>query len=282
VVIVPSHRTLIGAVRRLAVLLALMAGLSATAEAGTPFITVASTTSTDNSGLLDEILPKFRAASGADVRVVAVGTGQAIRLARSGDADVLMVHDRESEERFVADGFGVERHALMHNDFIIVGPKDDPANLRGMNNVGNALAAVADREQPFASRGDDSGTHKAELRMWELAERDPRTSSGKWYRETGSGMGATLNTAAAMGAYAFVDRGTWLAFKNRVDLELLVTGDPRLQNPYSVILVNPEQHPHVKAKEGQAFIDWLLSKAGQAAIGDFRVNGEVLFIPDAL
>ncbi len=281
-VIVPSHRTLIGAVRRFAVLLALMAGLSATAEAGAPFITVASTTSTDNSGLLDEILPKFRAASGADVRVVAVGTGQAIRLARSGDADVLMVHDRESEERFVADGFGVERHALMHNDFIIVGPKDDPANLRGMNNVGNALAAVADRAQPFASRGDDSGTHKAELRMWELAERDPRTSSGKWYRETGSGMGATLNTAAAMGAYAFVDRGTWLAFKNRVDLELLVTGDPRLQNPYSVILVNPEQHPHVKAKEGQAFIDWLLSKAGQAAIGDFRVNGEVLFIPDAL
>ncbi|MEO1913228.1 MAG: substrate-binding domain-containing protein [Myxococcales bacterium] len=280
--IVPLHRTLIGAVRRFAVLLALMAGLSATAEAGAPFITVASTTSTDNSGLLDEILPKFRAASGADVRVVAVGTGQAIRLARSGDADVLMVHDRESEERFVADGFGVERHALMHNDFIIVGPKDDPANLRGMNNVGNALAAVADREQPFASRGDDSGTHKAELRMWELAERDPRTSSGKWYRETGSGMGATLNTAAAMGAYAFVDRGTWLAFKNRVDLELLVTGDPRLQNPYSVILVNPEQHPHVKAKEGQAFIDWLLSKAGQAAIGDFRVNGEVLFIPDAL
>ena len=280
--IVPSHRTLIGAVRRFAVLLALMAGLSATAEAGAPFITVASTTSTDNSGLLDEILPKFRAASGADVRVVAVGTGQAIRLARSGDADVLMVHDRESEERFVADGFGVERHALMHNDFIIVGPKDDPANLRGMNNVGNALAAVADREQPFASRGDDSGTHKAELRMWKLAERDPRTSSGKWYRETGSGMGATLNTAAAMGAYAFVDRGTWLAFKNRVDLELLVTGDPRLQNPYSVILVNPEQHPHVKAKEGQAFIDWLLSKAGQAAIGDFRVNGEVLFIPDAL
>ena len=281
-VIVPSHRTLIGAVRRFAVLLALMAGLSATAEAGAPFITVASTTSTDNSGLLDEILPKFRAVSGADVRVVAVGTGQAIRLARSGDADVLMVHDRESEERFVADGFGVERHALMHNDFIIVGPKDDPANLRGMNNVGNALAAVADREQPFASRGDDSGTHKAELRMWKLAERDPRTSSGKWYRETGSGMGATLNTAAAMGAYAFVDRGTWLAFKNRVDLELLVTGDPRLQNPYSVILVNPEQHPHVKAKEGQAFIDWLLSKAGQAAIGDFRVNGEVLFIPDAL
>ena len=281
-VIVPSHRTLIGAVRRFAVLLALMAGLSATAEAGAPFITVASTTSTDNSGLLDEILPKFRAVSGADVRVVAVGTGQAIRLARSGDADVLMVHDRESEERFVADGFGVERHALMHNDFIIVGPKDDPANLRGMNNVGNALAAVADRAQPFASRGDDSGTHKAELRMRELAERDPRTSSGKWYRETGSGMGATLNTAAAMGAYAFVDRGTWLAFKNRVDLELLVTGDPRLQNPYSVILVNPEQHPHVKAKEGQAFIDWLLSKAGQAAIGDFRVNGEVLFIPDAL
>lgn len=253
----------------------------ARAESKASFITLASTTSTENSGLLAEILPKFRAESGVEVRVVAVGTGQAIRLARSGDADVLMVHDRASEERFVADGFGVERHPLMYNDFVIVGPKEDPAKIRGMTDVARALARLADQKRPFASRADDSGTHKAELRLWGLAERDPRAFSGTWYLETGSGMGATLNTAAAMGAYAFVDRGTWLAFKNRLDLDLLVTGDPRLRNPYSVILVNTAKHPHVKATEGQMLIDWLLSAKGQKAIGDFRINGEVLFIPDA-
>jgi tungstate transport system substrate-binding protein len=259
-------------------LLVLLIGASA-AEAET-FITLASTTSTDNSGLLDAILPGFKAETGISVRVVALGTGQALRLARSGDADVLLVHDRASEERFVAEGFGIERHALMHNDFIIVGPKSDPAELRGRADVGEALARIADQKRPFTSRGDDSGTHKAEQRLWRTAERDPLIFSGSWYRETGSGMGATLNTAAAMNAYVFVDRGTWLAFKNRLDLEVLVVGDPRLENPYGVILVNPERHPHVKAEAGQAFIDWLLSPKGQRAIGEFRVNGEVLFFPD--
>jgi tungstate transport system substrate-binding protein len=257
-------------------------GAAGVAVADAPYITLASTTSTDNSGLLDEILPKFKQASGVDVRVVAVGTGQALRLARNGDADVLMVHDRKSEEKFVADGFGVKRHPLMHNDFIIVGPRDDAAGVRGVSDVGQALSTIADEKVPFVSRGDDSGTHKAELRLWTAAQRDPSEASGTWYRETGSGMGATLNTAAAMGAYAFVDRGTWLAFKNRLDLEIVVVGDPRLMNPYSVILVNPERHAHVKAREAQRFIDWLLSPAGQKAIGDFRVNGEVLFVPDAI
>lgn len=249
------------------------------AEAGT-FITLASTTSTDNSGLLDAILPDFTAESGIAVRVVAVGTGQALRLARNGDADVLLVHDRASEDRFVADGWGVERHAVMHNDFVIVGPKADPAQVRGIGDVGSALARIADQRSPFVSRGDDSGTHKAELRLWQAARRDPAASSGGWYRETGAGMGATLNTAAAMGAYVFVDRGTWLAFKNRLELEILVVGDPRLLNPYGIILVNPKRHPHVKADAGQAFIDWLISARGQRAIGRFRVNGDVLFIPD--
>ena len=253
-----------------------------TARSDETFITLASTTSTDNSGLLDAILPRFTASSGIAVSVVAVGTGQALRLARNGDTDVLMVHDRRSEEQFVADGFGVERHPLMHNDFIIVGPKRDPAGIAGMRDVARALATIADESALFASRGDDSGTHKAERRLWAAAERDPTAFSGKWYRETGSGMGATLNTAAGLGAYAFVDRGTWLAFENRLDLEIAVVGDPRLINPYSVILVNPARHPHVKAEAGQRFIDWLLSPAGQQAIGDFRVHGEVLFVPDAL
>ncbi|MCP5041340.1 MAG: solute-binding protein [bacterium] len=257
------------------------AGTAATAE-DTSYITLASTTSTDNSGLLDEIVPKFERETGISVRVVAVGTGHALRLARNGDADVLMVHDRKSEDRFVAEGWGVERHALMHNDFIIVGPKDDPIGVAGFEDVGLALARIADRKAPFASRGDDSGTHKAELRLWKAAGLDPTVFSGQWYRETGSGMGATLNTAAGMGAYVFVDRGTWLAFKNRLDLEILVVGDPRLMNPYGVILVNRERHSHVKAEAGQRFIDWLVSPQGQEAIGDFRLNGEILFVPDAL
>jgi len=260
----------------------LMSGAAFADEDVDRVIILASTTSTDNSGLLGAILPTFHAESGIEVRVVAVGTGQALRLARGGDADVLMVHDRASEEQFVAEGWGVERHALMHNDFIIIGPKDDPAKLRGLDSVAEALVRIADQHRPFTSRGDDSGTHKAELRLWRAAERNPREFSGEWYRETGSGMGATLNTAAAMGAYAFVDRGTWLAFKNRLDLEILVVGDPLLMNPYGVILVNPERHSHVKAEAGQELIDWLLSAAGQKAIGDFRVNGEVLFVPDRL
>jgi tungstate transport system substrate-binding protein len=246
------------------------------------FIIVASTTSTENSGLFDAILPSFREDSGIEVRVVAVGTGQAIRLARRGDADVLLVHDRASEERFVAEGFGVERHPLMHNDFVIVGPASDLAKVNGSKDAPKALLEISKSKSPFASRGDDSGTHKAEMRIWKAAGYDPSAASGKWYRETGSGMGATLNTAAGMGAYALADRGTWLSFKNRRNLGIVVEGDPRLYNPYGIILVNAAKHPHVKTADGQAFIEWMLSEKGQRAIRSFEVSGEVLFFPDAI
>ncbi|MGH0035127.1 MAG: substrate-binding domain-containing protein [Myxococcota bacterium] len=246
------------------------------------FITLASTTSTRNSGLLDAILPAFTRKTGIAVRVVAVGTGQALRLARRGDADVLLVHDTASEERFVAEGYGVERFAVMHNDFVIVGPGSDPAGVAGSTDAPAALARVARARAAFASRGDDSGTHKAELRLWQAAGLDPRRDSGTWYRETGSGMGATLNTAAAMDAYALTDRGTWIAFENRLDLEIVVEGDPRLYNPYGVILVSPERHPHVKAAEGQAFVDWMVSAEAQRLIAGFEIGGEPLFFPDAL
>ena len=245
------------------------------------FIVLASTTSTQNSGLFDAILPSFQASSGIEVRVVAVGTGQAIRLAQRGDADVLLVHDRVSEDRFVEEGHGVERHALMHNDFVIVGPAGDPAKVSGMKDAAEALSRIAGAEALFVSRGDDSGTHKAELRLWKEAGVDPAAASGTWYRETGAGMGATLNTAAGMGAYALCDRGSWLAFANRGNLRIEIEGDPRLFNPYGVILVDSKRHTHVKAREGQALIDWLLSPAGQGAIGDFRVKGQALFVPDA-
>jgi tungstate transport system substrate-binding protein len=251
------------------------------AEAAERFITVASTTSTESSGLFSAILPQFEARTGIEVRVVAVGTGQAIRLAERGDADVLLVHHRPSEDRFVAEGWGVERHALMYNDFVVVGPASDPAEIRGSATAAAAFEQIARREAAFASRGDDSGTHKAEVHQWKKAGTDPSAASGTWYRETGSGMGATLNTAAAMGAYALCDRGTWLAFHNREDLEILVEGDPELRNPYGVILVNAERHPHVKRADAQAFIDWLTTSGGQDAIGGFRVGGERLFIPDA-
>jgi len=249
--------------------------------AGETFITLASTTSTENSGLFEAILPVFEESSGIQVRVVAMGTGAALRMARQGDADVLLVHDRASEERFVAEGWGVERRDVMYNDFVVVGPVADPASIRGQSDVAKALQQVAAQGAPFASRGDDSGTHKAELRLWKAAGVDVGPASGTWYRETGSGMGATLNTAAGMQAYALTDRGTWLAFRNRGGLEVLVEGDPRLFNPYGVILVNPERHPHVKAIEGQALIDWLTSSAGQGAIGAFRLEGGQVFHPSA-
>jgi tungstate transport system substrate-binding protein len=245
------------------------------------FITVASTTSTENSGLFAAILPGFEAKTGIGVRVVAVGTGQALRLASRGDADVVLVHDRASEERFVAEGWGVERFDVMYNDFVLVGPAADPAGVRGWRDAAAALARIAERAAPFASRGDDSGTHKAELRLWRAGGVDPTGASGSWYRETGTGMGATLNTASAMDAYTLSDRATWLSFGNRRGLERLVEGDPNLFNPYGVILVNPERHPTVKAREGQAFIDWLLSDEGQSAIGDFRRGGRALFFPNA-
>ncbi len=257
------------------------ASLTPAAGAAERFITVASTTSTKNSGLFDHIVPLFEKKTGIQVRVVAVGTGQAIRLARNGDADVLFVHHRPSEEKFVADGFGVRRFAVMVNDFLIAGPTDDPAHIAGMRDAAAALKKIARARAPFVSRGDDSGTHKKELALWWAAGVDTARASGTWYRETGSGMGATLNTASAMQAYALADRGTWLSFKNRAGLRILVEGDTRLFNPYGIILVNPERHPHVKADLGREFIAWLISPEGQAAIGDFRINGEILFKPNA-
>ena len=259
----------------------LAASFPLTAGAAERFITVASTTSTKNSGLFDHILPLFEKKTGIQVRVVAVGTGQAIRLARNGDTDVLFVHHRPSEEKFVADGFGVQRFGVMYNDFVIAGPKDDPARIAGMRDAAKALKKIAGARAPFVSRGDDSGTHKKELALWRAAGVDTARASGTWYRETGSGMGATLNTASAMQGYALADRGTWLSFKNRAGLRVLVEGDERLFNPYGVILVNPERHPHVKADLGREFIAWLISPEGQAAIGAFRVNGQVLFKPNA-
>ena len=262
----------------------LAAGLGLTlgpALAQDKFITVASTTSTENSGLFDYLLPIFQEKTGIEVRVVAVGTGQAIELARNGDADVLFVHHKPSEEKFVAEGFGVERHEVMYNDFVIVGPSSDPAGIKGDKDVVDAIGKIAAAEVPFASRGDDSGTHKAELALWQEAGVDVAGASGTWYRETGSGMGPTLNTAAGMDAYALTDRGTWLSFDNRQNLEILVEGDPRLFNQYGIILVNPEKHPHVKAELGQTFIDWVLSDEGQDAIGEFKINGQQAFFPNA-
>lgn len=246
------------------------------------FITVASTTSTENSGLYDHLLPAFTADSGIEVRVVAVGTGRAIQLARNGDADVLLVHHRESEDQFVAEGFGVERFDLMHNDFVLVGPGSDPAGVRGLADAAEAFRRIAQGGHAFASRGDDSGTHKKELGLWSAAGVEVAAASGSWYRETGSGMGATLNTASGMNAYALADRATWIRFANKGELELLVEGDERLFNPYGVILVNPETHPHVKAADGQRFIDWLLSKRGQALIAAYRIDGQPAFFPDAI
>lgn len=255
----------------------MLAPVAVAAEA----IVVQSTTSTQNSGLFDQILPKFTAKTGIEVRVVAVGTGQALKNARNGDGDVLLVHAKPSEEKFVANGYGIERSDLMYNDFVIVGPRSDPAGVSGEQDVAAAMLKVANARAPFASRGDDSGTHKEELRLWKEAGVDAEKASGDWYRETGSGMGATLNTAAGMGAYTMSDRATWIAFKNKGDLKILVEGDKRLFNQYGVILVNPAKHPHVKAKAGQAFIDWLLSKEGQAAIASYRLNGQQLFFPNA-
>lgn len=244
-------------------------------------IVLASTTSTENSGLLGAILPLFRAESGVEVRVVAVGTGQALRLARNGDADVLLVHHRPSEEAFVAEGFGVERHEVMYNDFVLIGPRDDPAGIAGLDDAGAALARVAEAGAVFASRGDNSGTHLAERALWDAAGVALEDASRDWYREMGSGMGATLNAAVAMDAYVLADRATWVSFANQRDHTVLVEGDPALFNQYAVILVSPDRHPHVRAEDGQAFIDWLLSTEGQAAIAAFRVDGQPLFFPNA-
>jgi tungstate transport system substrate-binding protein len=268
-------------VRWAAIVALALALLAAPTHAAERFITVASTTSTQNSGLFGHILPLFTKKTGIEVRVVAVGTGQAIKIAERGDADLLFVHHKASEEKFVAAGFGVKRLEVMYNDYIVVGPKADPAKVAGLKDTAQAYTKIAGAKAPFASRGDDSGTHKAELALWKKAGIDVKKDGGSWYRSTGSGMGATLNTAAGMNAYALADRGTWISFKNKGDLKILVEGDPALFNQYGVILVNPTRHKHIKAKDGQAFVDWLISREGQAAIASFNLHGEQLFFPNA-
>ena len=245
------------------------------------FIIVQSTTSTQNSGLYDHILPLFRQKTGIEVRVVAVGTGQALRNAANGDGDVLLVHSKRAEEEFVAAGYGTERFDVMYNDFVIVGPPADPAGVAGANDAAAALTGIARAEAPFASRGDDSGTHKAELALWAAAGVDVAAASGGWYRETGSGMGATLNMAAGMGAYVLTDRATWTSFGNKNGHRILVEGDPGLFNQYGIVPVNPGKHPNVRAGLGRQFVDWMLSPEGQAAIASYRVDGQQLFFPNA-
>ncbi|HZM33317.1 MAG TPA: extracellular solute-binding protein [Burkholderiales bacterium] len=254
-------------------------GVAHAALAG--FITLASTTSTEQSGLFRHLLPLFEAKTGIQVRVVALGTGQALDLGRRGDADVVFVHARALEEKFVAEGYGVRRQEVMYNDFILVGPRADPAKVGGTKDVVAALQKIKATQAPFASRGDKSGTHFAELELWKQAGVQIAKEKGPWYRDTGSGMGPTLNTAAGMNAYALTDRGTWISFKNRGDLVILVEGDKRLFNQYGVILVNPAKHPHVKRQAGQAFIDWLVSREGQEAIAAYKIDGKQLFFPNA-
>ena len=245
------------------------------------FIVVSSTTSTEQSGLFAHLLPAFEKDTGIKVRVVALGTGQALDLARRGDADVVFVHDQPAEEKFVAEGFGVARKPVMYNDFVLVGPKSDPAKIAGGKDILEALRKVASSQSTFVSRGDKSGTHAAELRYWKDAGVDLEAKKGAWYKDTGSGMGPTLNTASSMNGYVLTDRGTWLSFKNRGDLTILVEGDKRLFNQYGVILVNPAKHPHVKKDLGQAFIDWVTGPQGQAAIASYKIGGEQLFFPNA-
>ena len=258
-----------------------LAASSGAVEAADDFIIVQSTTSTQNSGLFDHILPIFEKKTGIQVRVVAVGTGQAIKNAQNGDGDVLLVHAKPAEEKFVAEGWGVRRFDVMYNDFVIVGPAGDPAGVAGMNDAVAALGKIAAAKTPFASRGDDSGTHKAELALWGESGVDVKAASGGWYRETGSGMGATLNTGVGMGAYVLADRATWTAFKNKGDFKIAVEGDRRLFNQYGVILVNQAKHANVKADLGQQFIDWLTGPEGQAAIASFKIDGQQLFFPNA-
>ena len=262
----------------LAGLLVVLAGFAVAAEEKS--IVVASTTSTQDSGLFGYLLPIFKENTGIEVKVVAQGTGQALDTARRGDADVVFVHAKAQEEKFLAEGFGVKRFDVMYNDFVLVGPKGDPAGIKGKD-VTTALQTIAEKAAPFVSRGDRSGTHQAELSLWKDAGIDLAAAKGSWYREIGQGMGAALNTAGAMGAYVLSDRGTWISFKNKGDLAILVEGDRRLFNQYGVMLVNPEKFPHVKKEWGQAFVDWLISKEGQAAIANYRIDGQQLFFPDA-
>ena len=271
--------------RRILLGIALAAAISGSALAQDKSIVVASTTSTQDSGLFGHILPAFKAKTGIDVKVISQGTGQALDTGRRGDADVVFVHARPQEEKFVADGFGVKRYAVMYNDFILIGPKSDPVGVKGKD-IATALRGIKDKAAPFVSRGDKSGTHAAELALWKVAGIDIAAdksagSSGTWYREIGQGMGAALNTASSMNGYTLADRGTWLAFKNRGELDIAVEGDKQLFNQYGVMLVNPGRHAHVKAALGQEFIDWLVSTDGQKTIADYKINGQQLFFPNA-
>jgi tungstate transport system substrate-binding protein len=266
--------------RRCLIAVALIA-LSAPGFAQDKSIVVASTTSTQDSGLFGHILPLFKAKTGIDVKVVAQGTGQALDTGRRGDADVVLVHAKPAEEKFLAEGFGVKRYPVMYNDFVLIGPNSDPAGIKGGKDIVAALKTIKDKQIPFISRGDNSGTHQAELNLWQLAGIDIATDRGSWYKEIGQGMGAALNTASALNAYVLSDRGTWLAFKNKGNLAIMVEGDQRLFNQYGVMLVNPQMHPNVKKELGQQFIDWLISPEGQKAIADYKINGEQLFYPNA-
>jgi tungstate transport system substrate-binding protein len=268
--------------RHLAIGLIAWVALSLTdVQAQEKFITVASTTSTEQSGLFPHLLPRFEQKTGIKVHVVALGTGQALDLARRGDADVVFVHARSAEEKFLAEGQGVKRFPVMYNDFVLVGPKSDPAKVGGTKDILAALTKVQTAAAPFVSRGDKSGTHIAELDLWKAAGVDIDKAKGPWYRDTGQGMGPALNTASSMNAYILTDRGTWLSFKNRGDLVILVEGDKRLFNQYGVMLVNPEKHPTVKKELGQMFVDWVISPEGQKAIAEYKINGEQLFYPNA-
>jgi tungstate transport system substrate-binding protein len=262
-------------------LVALIALNTVSAQAQERFITVASTTSTEQSGLFGHLLPRFELKTGIKVHVVAVGTGQALDLARRGDADVVFVHARSAEEKFLAEGHGVKRYPVMYNDFVLLGPKSDPAKIGGGKDILQAFKNLEAARTPFVSRGDKSGTHLAELDLWKAAGIDIDAVKGPWYRDTGQGMGPALNTASSMNAYILTDRGTWLSFKNRGDLTILVEGDKRLFNQYGVMLVNPDKHPSVKKELGQMFVDWVISPEGQQAIVDYKINGEQLFFPDA-
>ena len=273
--VTPLRRVFCGAIA------ALLAGVPLAAHAADRFITLASTTSTENSGLFDHLLPVFEDETGLEVRVIAVGTGQAIRLGQNGDADVLLVHHTPSEERFVADGFGVARHDVMYNDFVVVGPRHDPASIADADTAAPAFGRIAESQATFVSRGDESGTHKAEMAVWQAAGHDPTDASGTWYRELGAGMGATLNTASAMQAYTLTDRATWLAFENSGDLMILVEADAALFNQYGVIPVNWARHPHIKREDTERFVEWLLSPAGQDAIGAYKLRGNQVFFPNA-
>jgi tungstate transport system substrate-binding protein len=258
-----------------------LTGLASGAPAQERFITVASTTSTEQSGLFEYLLPKFFDKSGIKVRVVALGTGQALDVGRRGDADVVFVHDRPAEDKFLSEGWSTKRYDVMYNDFIIVGPKVDPAKVAGGKDVFVALQKISAAKALFISRGDKSGTHQAELRYWSGAGVDLNAVKGEWYREIGQGMGPALNMAAASDAYTLSDRGTWLSFKNRRDLDIVVEGDKRLFNQYGVMLVNPAKHPSVKAADGKAFVDWLVSPEGQTVIAGYKIGGQQLFFPNA-